>query len=261
MNREEFLAQLKSLLTGISEEERDEALQYYIDYFEDAGPEHEAEVLQELGSPEKIAAMIKADLKGNNTDSGEFTEWGYTDERFEEKESPACREAGRRWYKKAENRYSYNKSAGEQKFHPGGDKAGYSETEAKRTRPYTNNWLKILLIILIIVVAVPAVIPVAAAVIAVIFAFLGVLFGLFIGFVIAALAVTVSGFCMVVAGIVRFFVMPPSALMSVGIGLLLLGFGLAATAASIKLCFVIYPAMCRFFVNICRRPFHRKVVS
>ena len=73
MSRQEFMTQLESLLMGISEEERNEALNYYENYFEDAGQENEAQVIEELGSPERIAVQIKADLKGDNTDCGEFT--------------------------------------------------------------------------------------------------------------------------------------------------------------------------------------------
>lgn len=36
MNREDFLMRLSSLLQDVSEAEREEALQYYEDYFDDA---------------------------------------------------------------------------------------------------------------------------------------------------------------------------------------------------------------------------------
>ena len=61
MNRIEFMDQLKDLLREISAEEREEALQYYEDYFADAGEEHEAEVIRELGSPEKVSRMIHSE--------------------------------------------------------------------------------------------------------------------------------------------------------------------------------------------------------
>ena len=68
MNKETYMAQLKSLLSNISEAERDEALQYYNDYFEDAGAENEEEVISQLGSPEKLADNIIRDLSGNSYD-------------------------------------------------------------------------------------------------------------------------------------------------------------------------------------------------
>ena len=65
MNRAEFMKQLEYLLRDISESERQEALDYYNSYFDDAGAENESKVIQELGSPGKVAAIIKADLAGS----------------------------------------------------------------------------------------------------------------------------------------------------------------------------------------------------
>ena len=86
MNREEFLSQLERLLYDIPAQEREEALEYYNGYFDDAGKEKEAEVIQELGSPGKVAAIIKADLSGNEADYEEYTEQGYQDVRFDKKD-------------------------------------------------------------------------------------------------------------------------------------------------------------------------------
>ena len=52
MSRWEFMSQLEKLLLYVPIQEREEALQYYNDYFEDAGPEREQEVIASLGSPE-----------------------------------------------------------------------------------------------------------------------------------------------------------------------------------------------------------------
>ena len=43
MSRWEFMRQLEELLLDISPSEREEALQYYNDYFNDAGKENEQE--------------------------------------------------------------------------------------------------------------------------------------------------------------------------------------------------------------------------
>ncbi len=64
MNRVDFMKQLESLLQNISPEERAEALQYYEDYFNDAGKENEASVIEALGNPAKVAENIKRDLYG-----------------------------------------------------------------------------------------------------------------------------------------------------------------------------------------------------
>ena len=62
MNKDEFLRQLEVLLSGISQEERTEALAFYRSYFEDAGEANEAKILEELESPQKVANSIIKDL-------------------------------------------------------------------------------------------------------------------------------------------------------------------------------------------------------
>lgn len=93
MNRAQFMEQLEKLLSDISEEERKEALDFYENYFDDAGSEREAEVIRELGSPGKVAAIIKADLDDNRENTGEYTEKGYQDVNTEgERQTPARRD-------------------------------------------------------------------------------------------------------------------------------------------------------------------------
>ena len=66
MSRWEFMSQLEKLLLYVPIQEREEALQYYNDYFEDAGQENEQEVIAALGSPEKMAENIKRDIQQSN---------------------------------------------------------------------------------------------------------------------------------------------------------------------------------------------------
>ena len=61
MNRKEFMAELERQLARIDDREREEAIAYYNEYFDEAGPENEARVIEELGSPVRVAAQIKAD--------------------------------------------------------------------------------------------------------------------------------------------------------------------------------------------------------
>ena len=65
MNRGEFLAELRAQLADFSEEAREDALKFYEEYLDEAGPENEGVVLAELGSPQKVARIIRA-----NCDSG-----------------------------------------------------------------------------------------------------------------------------------------------------------------------------------------------
>ena len=64
MNKNEFLKQLDALLSDLPVEERREAMEYYVEYFEEAGPEKEADVIRELGSPGEVAGNIRQELAG-----------------------------------------------------------------------------------------------------------------------------------------------------------------------------------------------------
>ena len=66
MNRVEYMTRLASMLQDIPVEERQEAMKYYNDYFDEAGEENEEKVAAELDSPEKVAAVIKAEIYGRN---------------------------------------------------------------------------------------------------------------------------------------------------------------------------------------------------
>lgn len=62
MNRIEFMSQLEILLRNVSDGEREEALQYYNDYFDDAGAENEQAVIEALGNPARVAENIRREL-------------------------------------------------------------------------------------------------------------------------------------------------------------------------------------------------------
>lgn len=76
MNRTEFMSRLTALLQDVPPAEREEAITYYNEYFDDAGEGNEAGVIAALGSPEELARAIRAGLfDGGN--AGEFTESGF----------------------------------------------------------------------------------------------------------------------------------------------------------------------------------------
>ena len=286
MSRREFMEELKKLLSGISDEEKDEALKYYEDYFEEAGSGNEEQVIQELGSPQKVAAMIKADLEEGSEKSGEFTEWGYTDERFEEKETPATKEqaasetedkTGAREeshsrgysYGGSENSrgYSYGGSENSRGYSYGGNETGKGYTHkgngtdvsgSGEKAPWTSRTLKIVLIILIIIAAFQGLLPVLISILAVVAVLILAAASSFAVLVIASAALALAGICVTVIGSVSLIADLPTAMMTMGIGILLFVIGIILTAASVKLCLVMYPAMYRAVVNICRRIVHRK---
>ena len=58
MTRNEFLTALEQLLASLPDDERKDALAYYEDYLDAAGPEREAQAIAELGTPEEVARKI-----------------------------------------------------------------------------------------------------------------------------------------------------------------------------------------------------------
>lgn len=207
MSRKEYMKELAYLLQDIPDGEREEALAWYEDYFDEAGPEQEAEVIQKLGSPAKVAAVIKDGLGGRNEEAGEYTETGYRDDRFrEDNKVPEPRMEPLREDK--DTAYQY-----------GG--AGRKEKK-KRSRG------EILLIVMLCIVAIPVVLPI-----------IGSVFGVLAGLLGAGLAIAVAvPVCVVVAvilGIVFIGVGIAEVFLSPGLGLLMIGGGFLALAAGILL--------------------------
>lgn len=58
MTKQEYLAELNTYLMSLPLEEREDAVRFYEEYFEDAGPENEQAVIDELGKPFALAKSI-----------------------------------------------------------------------------------------------------------------------------------------------------------------------------------------------------------
>ena len=57
MNRDEYIKNLRTFIQPVlTLEEQEEALQYYMDYFEEA--DDDEKVMKELGTPEELAKTI-----------------------------------------------------------------------------------------------------------------------------------------------------------------------------------------------------------
>ena len=58
MDKQTFLRRLEEGLRQLPPEEREDILAYHREYFQDAGPEQEAMVIQELGDPDLLARRL-----------------------------------------------------------------------------------------------------------------------------------------------------------------------------------------------------------
>ena len=72
MNRAEFMKILRSELHKLPEDERNAALEFYEEYFDEAGTENEQQVIENLGNPKKVAAQIKSEYAVRQLDNEEI---------------------------------------------------------------------------------------------------------------------------------------------------------------------------------------------
>ncbi|MGI6012294.1 MAG: DUF1700 domain-containing protein [Ruminococcus sp.] len=218
MNRKEFMDQLARLLSDLPESDREDAIAYYNDYFDEAGEENEGEVIQELGSPGKVAATIMAGM-GRDSSRGEYTEQGYQDSRFKERmQVPADR-------KKQD-----------------GQKRG------------AGRWA---LLIILIVFASPMLLGVGGGLLGVILGILGAMLGVVVGVFAGGIGCLAGGVASVAAGIVRCFTNPGAGLMMIGSGMIAVAAGLLFAIFFLWLIFTVLPRLFRSVINWCSRILHR----
>lgn len=238
MRKDEFFKQLEYLLQDIPDGDKEEALSYYRDYLEEAGSENEEKVMAEFGSPERVAAIIRADLSGNLEDGGSFTESGYEDERFRDPNFQVARRLdlpdereGREEETKGYGRAGDGRGDGTYEKSPFRDKYTRSKVSspgaAPKEKPWTNKVLKFVLWVILIIAASPFLLGAAGIALG------GVtgIVSLVLGAVAVAFCLTAAAFIASVAlgvfGVVLFSVTTPlDSLFTIGIAALGLGLGL-----------------------------------
>lgn len=279
MNRNEFIEQLSWLLQDIPEDEREGAIEYYQDYFDEAGIGAEDETGEKLGSPEKVAAMVRDGLTGDNTDAGEYTETGYQDKRFKEKENmPERRDAfqkeeqkssssGQREDSRREGGYDYNGggSYSQGSYNQYGSKQYYSQNyqsdgSGYRTSDRTDNTNagKIILIVLLCIFAIPVIIPIAGVVFGIAAGIFGLVFGLLVGAAALTLAGIICGIVLTGIGIAQMFTTPGIGLMFAGLGMFSLALGVLMIWLTVTIAGRFIPWFVRVIVNIFSMIFHRR---
>lgn len=222
MRKEEFLKELESLLAGISEEERADAIAFYRSYFEDAGEENEASILAELESPQKVAESILKDLGvEQNTENGN--------------------------------------SAGEVFSTQAPQNTGYCNTTQKQVPPKKDDTWKTVLIILLAIVSSPIWLTILIAVLGVLLGVIGTIFGIVIAAVAVMAALLILGFVLCVIGITLIPVGSVAAGIGlIGGGCLVFALGILAVVLCVLICGVFLPWAVKGIVRLCRKPFDKR---
>ncbi|WP_167958855.1 DUF1700 domain-containing protein [Anaerosporobacter faecicola] len=268
MSRQEFINELENLLANIPEKDRQEAIQYYQDYFEDAGVENEEQIIHELGTPERVAAIIQEDLRNEGMkDRGEFTEKGYHNPAFDQnkqdvvmKVDPTMNQQGNQQQYYQQNGQQYGQT-GQQYNQQYGQTNGQQNNQNQEPQ-YVYEYSSIPKVLLIIgaVLFIPVGIPLLATGFGLFVAAMAVIFSMVVTFGALAFGLTFGGVAMVVAGISQLFSVPMYALLVCGGGLILVSIGLLSALVS-KIFAKMIPMFFKGVINLLRLPFRRRVMA
>lgn len=218
MNRIEFMKQLESLLQNISPTEREEALQYYNDYFNDAGEENEQAVIEALGNPAKVAENIKRDIYGA----------GYGDAAYQKPQSQ----------ERAVAEY-HQPAAGMQQIK--------TEQPQKEGMPA---WAIVLMVLGLIVIS-PVVLGVGSGVLGILAGVIITWFALILGFGIVAIALFAALLVLMVTGVMCLGADPLVGVAMFGGGLVCGGIGILFLMLTVAMAGIVTPAivkgLCKLF--------------
>ena len=214
MNRIDFMKQLESLLQNISPAEREEALQYYNEYFNDAGAENEQNVIEALGNPAKVAENIKRDLCGS----------GYGDAAFQ--------------------RSGANNRAVVQ-YHQNGQYANTQQNAKPVKEEKKMSSGMVALIVVLCVLASPVILGVGSGVLGVLLGMILTWFGLILGFGLTAVILFAVLLFLLVLGGMCLFTDPLVGIALFGGGLVCGGIGILFLMLTVAMAGVATPAICR----------------
>lgn len=240
MNKWEFLGRLSELLSDLAAGEREEALQYYENYFADAGAEKEAEVLSDLGSPEQVAEQIKAGL--GKTEAGMFTENGYR-EKLEPGNPPQVYR-DRSWQNAGAGQQEKTQNAGYQNNNWNTQKGNGKKKDMSAGT--------IALIIVLTVLASPVIISAGAVVFSVIAGILCTVFAIVLGLIVTAVVLFIVGIALLLGGFAKLFTGPFTGMLMLSGGCFLIGIELLMIILLILIFGKFLPWLVRGMENIGR---------
>lgn len=204
MTKEEFMTKLEQELQGISYEERQAALRYYEEYFEEAG--QDAEAMSHLESPESIAQAIKDDI-----------DIKMQLVRSSGKEKNSAPNTGQEQSQGQEQKSAYNNKA---------DNSNTETVNQVRQEKSSMSGGKIALIVIVCIIASPILFGSLGSLLGIAAALIGTFFAFFIG---GAGLVIAGGICFVTS-FITMFESVVYGFLQMGISFLLISLGLVMMA-------------------------------
>ncbi len=203
MTRDEYLQILRDNLTTMTDDEKDDVIRYYLEYFIDSGDEQAA--MEELGAPEKLAARL---CNGNGAQNSE----NYSSENYTSTQNTA-KAYGNNSQNSGNGNYSHSDSTGAY------DYSWEEETTKKKKSPGK---------IIALACTAPIWAPLAFAGLAILLSLLLVVVVFVFAVFIVFAACVIAGIASVVAGFVAFGKSLADGLIVLGGGLFMLGAGILA---------------------------------
>ena len=250
MNRAEFMRQLEVLLRDISPSERVEALQYYNDYFNDAGVENEIDVIRALGTPAKVAETIKTGLNEKMQSNYEFTDTGFKTGNEKNYNEVMQRKNAGSYGNNSYNSTNYgNASTGNKTYQKPNESSGNG----------IQNNTTIILIVIGLIILFPIWFPTLLTILGAAFGLLAAAFGFWIAMALGGFCLLIAALIVFVVALVKLPVAPIGSICLIGVSFVLAGIGILLFAFSIWFVIVVLPPLVRGVVVLCKKPFQKKV--
>lgn len=269
MTRDEYLKELDSHLISLPKEERDLAVRFYEEYFDEAGPENEQAVIEDLGKPFSLARSIigetslysKSEVYLNYKASKPMPQNNASvfaslkkPEAFEQAEQPAPDTAEDIMPQNMPNQeqkgeYHEQSAAPEQNKGMFDDFYTHGNTEStpppkQQKKPISGGWLAFWIILGVFVG-----IPLACGIIPAIFAILAAMFA--VG--ISGAACVVGAVCAVIVGIVNIPSSIAFGLSCIAAGIFTAGIGFLMLSGALSFFFRLLPFIYKGIVKLCKR--------
>lgn len=243
MNREQFIAQLARLLQDLPPAERQEAIRYYQEYFDDAGEENEDAVIQELGSPGKVVASIKANLQyGGSTFGANDTDMENTGTESQTKDADGWQNADTQGQNGQQGTWQ-NRST----------QSPYA-MQARKPKRGVGGWA---LLIILLVFASPMLLGVGGGALGIFIGILATVFALWISFFAVAIGMIGGGIAVLIKGILHAISSPAAGLVSMGGGLICIALGILCAVFFLWFTFQLCPRVLRATLNFISRIVHK----
>ena len=214
MTRKEYMEQLKKYLKRLPKEDYDNAIEYFSEYFDEAGPENEQQVMEELGQPKEAARELLLNLLQESVgDSKDITE-----------EKTAALPAAGSYYGESSHAHSRTDSGNL-------STTGYSTSAGKKRSPG-----KIILLAFLVICASPVSIALLFAGLAVLAAVVIVIAAVIFSMAVTGVSAIAGGIVLTGCGMTLIARSLAASCMMVGSGFLMAGAGILVGVLTIYIC-------------------------